>query len=369
MKGLIRHAYIHVPFCRRRCSYCDFSIAVKKQVPGADFVNAISREIEIRNVETEPLETLYLGGGTPSLLEASDISRLIGLFDLASGAEVTLEANPEDVTPSSVGQWLDAGVTRVSLGAQSLNDEILEWMHRPHDSAGALKAIEIVAGAGFDSFSVDVIIGLPERFESFAVPEVELLASISVPHLSVYGLTVEDSTPLGRWVSRGRERPASESRFESDFLAVHEKLVSRGYQHYEVSNYARPGQRSRHNSAYWTAADYEALGPAAHRLDASGGRRSWNLRAWSHYLDAINAGTDPTDGAEWLSGEARTIEKHYLGFRTDRGVDREHIHDGVARTLLTSGWARETEGCLALTPTGWLRMDAIVALTTSREGG
>jgi hypothetical protein len=227
----VRHLYIHVPFCRRRCSYCDFAIAVRRAVPSDPFVDSVLAEYGMRR-EGEgwvpgPFETVYLGGGTPSLLSPDAIARLIDAFPRSPGAEVTLEANPDDVTPERAAAWVRAGVSRISLGVQSLDDRALAWMHRTHDAAAARRAVDVVRNAGVASVSVDLIFGLPESLERDLAADLRGLLALSPDHISAYGLTLEPRTPYARWSDRGLSAPPPDERYAAEFLLVHETLGMR----------------------------------------------------------------------------------------------------------------------------------------------
>src|SRR2546421_2988427 len=251
------HLYLHVPFCQRRCSYCDFSIAVRKKIPTEEYVDAILREATPHTAGV--WETIYFGGGTPSLLPPEAIRRL--LQELTSvrptpyaarshaAREVTLEANPEDVTPDNAKAWHAAGINRVSLGAQSFDDRVLQWMHRSHESARIGASVHALRGAGIQNISLDLIFALPDELERDWPRDLEMALALRPNHLSLYGLTVEPRTPLDRWISRGATRPAEDERYAEEYLLAHRRLTADGFQFYEVSNASLPGFRSRHNSA------------------------------------------------------------------------------------------------------------------------
>jgi oxygen-independent coproporphyrinogen-3 oxidase len=368
----MRHVYVHVPFCRRRCSYCDFSIAVRRRVPSDAYADALAREYAMRRDSPDwsdaPLTTLYLGGGTPSLLAAGTLARVVTLLapNPGSAAEVTIEANPEDVTPDHAAAWARCGVNRVSLGVQSLTPHVLEWMHRPHGPAAPAAAVKALRGAGIRSISVDLIFAVPDDLQRDLADDVERLLVLEPDHVSAYGLTVEARTPLARWVSRGATRPPDDSRYADEFLAIDERLTRAGFEHYEVSNYARPGHHSRHNSAYWSGAQYAGLGPAAHRFD--GATRSWNVPTWTAYARLIGAGSDPTAEREALTNEQQALERLYLGLRTSDGVEVVAIPPGRAhltKKMETQGWLTASALGLRLTALGWLRLDEIVSVLTT----
>src|SRR3989454_3001430 len=322
----MRHVYLHVPFCRRRCSYCDFSIAVRKRIPAREYVEAVLQELAlVRDSSDGALETLYLGGGTPSLLPPNALKTLLTSLRDAfhvtpsrDDVEVTLEANPEDVTPESATAWRRAGVNRVSLGAQSFDDRVLKWMHRPHDAARIGHAVRALRAAGIDNISLDLIFALPAELERDWARELDLACSLLPAHLSLYGLTVEERTPLARWVSRGATSVPNDDRYAEEYLLAHARLAACGYAFYEVSNACRDGFRSRHNSAYWSGRAYLGLGPAAHSFD--GRVRRWNLPAWEVYRRAVAARRPVVEAEEVLSEEQRELESLYLALRTDAGM-------------------------------------------------
>ncbi len=384
----MRHLYLHVPFCRRRCSYCDFSIAVRRRVPAGAYVACIVAEYGATESgeppSDEPLETLYLGGGTPSLLPPdvlADLLRHVLGAGHAEGVEVTLEANPEDVTPAAAAAWRRAGVNRVSLGAQSFDDRVLQWMHRPHDAARIGAAVAALRTGGITNLSLDLIFGLPAALERDWTRDLDRALALAPQHLSLYGLTVEPRTPLDRWIARGAARPPDDERYAAEYLAAHERLGSAGYAFYEVSNAARPGFRSRHNSAYWSGRPYRGLGPAAHSFD--GRARRWNLSPWEAYRRAVEQGRAPVESEEVLTPEQHALERVYLGLRTDAGLPLAQLDrlgaspaspastggppPAVAHWV-AQGWVERSDDRLRCTPEGWLRLDALVGgLTRPRS--
>lgn len=359
--------YVHVPFCARRCSYCDFSIAVRREVPSRRFVEAVLAEW--RRVQDDAgwasspdLDTIYLGGGTPSRLEPSAVAALLdGLRAerrLRPDAEVTIEANPDDVTVEAAAAWREAGVGRVSLGVQSFDPGVLAWMHRTHTADQARAAMTVLRAAGIANLSLDLIYGLPAEVERDWGADLEEAFALGPEHLSCYGLTVEAHTPLGRWTARGQASPVDEGRYADEFLALSAALAARGWDHYEVSNASRPGFRARHNSGYWTAAPYLGLGPSAHSSTA--GERRWNIREYAAWEAAVEAGADPVAGRERLDDGQRALEARYLGLRTTEGVPSAMVPTAVRERWLGAGWAVEGGGRTRLTPEGWLRLDALV---------
>lgn len=365
-----RHVYVHVPFCARRCSYCDFAIAVRRVVPVREYVDALAAELELRwgRAPGWELDTLYFGGGTPSRLGAGlgeAVATVRRHATLASGAEVTAEANPEDVTPEAVAAWTVAGVNRLSLGAQSFDDRALEWMHRVHPAEQIRRAVGIAREGGITNFSIDLIFALPAVLDRSWERDLDEALALEPPHVSLYGLTVEPRTPLGRWVERGSVTEAVEERYEAEFLRAHERLAAAGYEHYEVSNYARPGYRSRHNSSYWSGVPYAGLGPSAHEFD--GVSRRWNVAAYADWVRRLREDVDPVEGSELLTAENRQAEAVYLGLRTSDGLPLREDEAAVVAPWVAAGWGTVDAGRLRLTPVGWLRLDSLAASLTARR--
>jgi len=368
------HLYIHVPFCARRCSYCDFAIAVRREVPSAAYVDTVLAEWRTwREGDVGPsineLTTLYLGGGTPSLLAPEEMERLVGVLlkdaPLVDGAEVTLEANPDDVTKEMAGAWVRAGVTRVSLGAQSFSPVALSWMHRSHEADQIERAMAHLRGAGIEDVSLDLIYGFPTEIVRSWEDDLSRALALEPTHLSLYGLTVEAHTPLAKWIGRGRVRTAGDDVHAAEFLSANRTLQAAGFDHYEVSNACRPGHRARHNSAYWRRADYIGLGPSAH--SAWGNHRQWNERQWEAYRREVAAGRRAVAGAEDLTARQVRLEEVYLGLRTSHGVPRRHIAEPVLGRWQDAGWAEASAERVWLTPEGWLRLDALVGEVAEPE--
>ncbi len=365
----MRHLYIHVPFCQRRCSYCDFSIAVRKRIPAAEYVDAVLREWGSADpgpaARGGPISTLYFGGGTPSLLPPDAITTLVDKLLRSAdpgpaargGQEVTLEANPEDVTPDKAKAWRAAGINRVSLGAQSFDDAVLKWMHRSHDAARIGAAVHALRGAGIENISLDLIFGLPEELKRNWERDLDMAHALRTTHLSLYGLTVEPRTPLDRWISRGATQAPDDERYAEEYLLAHRRLTAGGFLFYEVSNAALPGFHSRHNSAYWSGKPYRGLGPAAHSFD--GTTRRWNLRAWEAYRRAIAEGRSAVESEERLTAEQQELERVYLALRTEEGLATTAPYRPLP-PLMSRGWFVEHNGRLRCTPEGWLRLDSLV---------
>lgn len=359
--------YVHVPFCARKCSYCDFAIAVRRQVPSTRYVDLVLAEWQSRQGEAawadSPLvDTIYLGGGTPSHLDTVELARLLrGLCStrpVAPGAEVTLEANPDDITPEKALSWRAAGINRVSLGVQSFDDRALQWMHRAHDAAAAASAVQVLRDAGFDNISLDLIFALPAMLERDWRRDLDQALALRPEHLSLYGLTVEAHTPLGRWTERGEVRPASDERYAEEYLVAHEALAAAGYHHYEVSNAAQPGREAVHNRGYWRQVPFMGLGPSAH--SGAHGARWWNVREWASYEETSARGASLVAERESLDEQQLRIERAYLGLRTSDGLPLD-LAGARASRWVDAGWARIAGDRVVLTAEGWLRLDALVA--------
>jgi oxygen-independent coproporphyrinogen-3 oxidase len=365
---LPRHFYLHVPFCARRCAYCDFAIAVRRTVPVDAFVRSVRSELDLRFPDAREweLDTLYFGGGTPSKLGARGVSALMDELrrsvSLVPGAEVTLEANPEDVTIDVARAWRDAGITRLSLGAQSFDDAVLTWMHRTHDAAGISRAVDAARSAGFNDYSLDLIFALPSAVTRDWENDVLCASALEPTHVSLYGLTVEPRTPLGHQQARGELTDPPEESYEREFLYAHDALASAGFEHYEVSNFARPGKRARHNSAYWTGAPYVGIGPSAHEFDGS--VRRWNVEPYAEWTRLLDERRDPLSGDERLTADNRAAERVYLGLRTTDGLVLDSGEAERVEPWIAAGWAKREGNRVVLTPLGWLRLDALAAALT-----
>lgn len=359
-----RHVYIHVPFCARRCTYCDFSIAVRQSTPTEEYLRALRAELQ--SVPPHRVDTIYFGGGTPSRLGPAGVAGLLDAvrerYEPAPGAEITLEANPDDVSPAAAAAWRSAGITRLSIGAQSFDDRVLAWMHRTHTAAAVPSAVRAAREAGFTSISLDLIFALPESLRRDWARDLDSAAILVPDHISLYGLTVEPRTPLARWRERGVIAEAPEENYEREYFLAHERLTSAGFEHYEVSNFGLPGFESRHNSAYWALVPYAGHGPSAHRFD--GAIRSWNVSAYAGWLERLRRGNDVTVDSERLTSEQRELERVYLGLRTTRGCDLGGTDPSLVEPWLAAGWAVQAGPIVRLTPAGWLRLDAIAAALT-----
>lgn len=338
-------------------------------------------ELATRSPAVDPasLRSLYLGGGTPSKLGGQGVADLIRRIEQwasvdklsTSGGpfELTIEANPEDVSARAVAEWAAAGVNRVSMGVQSFDPEVLRWMHREHSVEQVGEAVRTLREGGIRDLSIDLIFAVPAKgatgLERDWDRDLSLALELDPNHLSVYGLTVEPKTPLGRWTARGQVAEAPEERYEAEFLRAHERLTGAGFEHYEVSNYGRPGHRAVHNSSYWTGVPYLGVGPAAHGFD--GVRRRWNRSAYADWLRAVEEGIDPIAGDEMIGADERLAEQVYLGLRTTDGLTLRQNEWKTVTAWIEAGWGQRVDDRLVLTPSGWLRLDSLAASLTSHR--
>ena len=323
-KNFMAGIYIHIPFCATKCIYCDFFSVGSTPEKRAAYVSAVEREYAFRKQELgeDPIRTLYIGGGTPSLLSVGELSRLLSLPALADGAEVTVEMNPDDVTSDYVAGLVNAGVNRVSMGVQSFNDEELRFIRRRHDAAQAHRAVDVLHHAGIENISIDLIYGIPgQTLESWKKSLHEAVA-LGLPHLSAYSLTYEEGTRLTRMRNRGEFREVDENLSVAMFDMLAATLDSAGYEQYEISNFAKPGMRSRHNSAYWNFTPYLGLGAAAHSFDGSA--RRYNPSDLRSYMDKVSA-TGIAYEKESESPSELYNEYVMTRLRTREGVDLDQL--------------------------------------------
>jgi len=367
--------YVHIPFCVSECRYCDFfSVPRLENIP--EFLTALGREMALCREVFESFDTLYLGGGTPSVLHADQLALLFAHlrrnFSIRDEAEVTLEANPADLSPPFLEALRSLGISRLNIGVQSFDEDVLNFLGRRHTGDQALQAIDSALQAGFENFGIDLIYGIPGQSRHAWRKTLEQAASLSIPHLSCYQLTVEPDTPLGRAYRSGAfELSASDELFEW-FMETSEFLEASGYVHYEVSNFSRSDAlRSRHNSKYWQHVPYLGLGPAAHSFD--GQRRWWNVRSLEAYLRQLDAGQLPVESGEILTAEELQLESLFLGFRTKAGIDlgdfaKKYGDDlwsskkGQLEPLLNAGHLKIVDGRLQPTRTGMALADSLALL-------
>lgn len=324
--------YVHVPFCSAICPYCDFAVLTGGRPRRERYVEHVLRELELRG-ELADFDTLYFGGGTPSLLEPDDLHAIREHARLAEGCRVFLEANPEDVTASALAAWRELGVATLSLGVQAFDDEALAFLGRRHSAAEAKDAVTAAREAGFETLSIDLIFGLPaQTLDGWRATLDEALAH-EPDHISCYQLTVHEGTLFGRAKREGRLEEAGDAMQAELFRETHMVLADGGYEGYEVSNFARGREhRSQHNEKYWAHAPYLGVGPSAHSFD--GRSRSWNLRSLFAWQRRIDSGEVPVDGGEALSHGSLLLETIMLRLRTRDGLDFDAVHDRFGVDLL-----------------------------------
>ncbi len=319
--------YIHIPFCKQKCHYCNFfSVATlgKKD----EFVAALLKEIELRKdyLQGETVNTVYFGGGTPSLLSISDLALIIEHlarhFDIDHLAEITLEANPDDISLEKAREWKSTSVNRLSIGIQSFFDDDLHYLNRVHSASQAFQAIDDVRNAGFENLTIDLIYGIPGLTDEKWAKNLETFFSLNIPHLSAYSLTVEQKTPLALLIEKGKYPRLDENLSIGHFRKLLEDAKAHHFIHYEISNFAREGYYSKHNSLYWLGGSYLGLGPSAHSFN--GHSRQWNVSNISRYIQLDDYHTT-VEEKETLTTGQRYNEYVMTSLRTSWGCDTVHI--------------------------------------------
>lgn len=352
--------YLHIPFCHRACTYCDFHFSTARQRDPV--LDAMELELLRRSREAgdAPMGTIYFGGGTPSLLAPERIAAFIqqarDLFRVERDAEITLEANPDDITAERLHAWQAAGITRISLGTQSFRDERLAWMGRAHDARQALESIGLIARAGFATWTIDLIYGLPGMTLAEWDEQLTIALDHGMPHLSAYCLTVEARTALAHQVKKGAVTMPADDAQSAQFDRLMERMDRAGLDHYEISNFGRPGHWSRHNTSYWEGVPYIGIGPSAHSFD--GVARRWNVANNAAYTKAVQAGAAYWE-SETLTPAQRTNERLMTGLRTARGVDLAklevdalRINSAAFQRYLSNGSIGMHDGRLVLSRAG-----------------
>ena len=366
--------YIHIPFCKQKCSYCDFHFSTTFENYRSDMIEAIINEIEVRKdyLVDQKIETLYFGGGTPSLLTFNELSRIIKKvktsFPDIQLKEITLEANPDDINKTSLIEWKEGGVNRLSIGLQSLKSDDLKWMNRAHTVEEALKCIPLALRNGFDNLTIDLIYGLPNLTLEDWENAVQWVINQKVPHISAYCLTVEEKTSLYKLVKTNKIKPASEDQQSEQFTLLVNLLQKHGYEQYEVSNFALKGFRSVHNGNYWKGEYYLGIGPSAHSFN--GKSRSWNIANNSKYIQLVKEQKQDWIETEVLSHKDRFNELLLTGLRTTDGLKISQLaeilpftkeFDQTKSEFIKSGWMIEENGQLKLTKEGLLKADYIAS--------
>ncbi len=372
--------YLHIPFCSAICPYCDFAVRVGRREKRKRFVDTLLLEIASHaGSPFAPVDTVYFGGGTPSILEPGDLERLLfGVrrtfrpAPLPGGTRIYLEANPEDVEEASLETWRRLGVGTLSLGVQSFDDDELRFLGRRHDAAASRRAVELALAAGFESVSVDLIYGLPGQDAAAWRRDLEQAAALGPDHLSCYELEVHRRTTFGKRRARGELLELPDAEQAELFLITHRHLAAAGYDGYEVSNFARsPRHRSRHNAKYWRHAPYLGLGPSAHSFDGHR-RRWWNQRLLARWERAVRSGDRPLEGSETLGDSDLALETIMLALRTAEGIDLARFEqrfglDLVARNqarierAIDGGLLRQEDGRLVPTLEGLAVADGLAA--------
>jgi putative oxygen-independent coproporphyrinogen III oxidase len=362
--------YVHVPFCLTRCGYCDFNTYAGIDHLQGGYVSALIGEAELHRPVWDGVAfvSVFFGGGTPTTLPVATLAGLLGrlrdAFDIREAAEITAEANPDTLDEPYLEALRAAGVNRLSIGVQSFDPAVLAALERIHGPASARAAFAAARAAGFEDVNVDLIYGAHgETPESWSWTLEEAIA-LGPDHVSAYALTIEPATLLGRKVAAGLV-PAPNSDLQADMYESACELLRRaGFEHYEVSNWAKPGHRCVHNTGYWEGRPYLGLGAGAHSY--RDGRRWWNLRPPWAYMRAVAAGKIPLGGEEWLTDEEQRLERLLLGLRLSKGIPAQWVDERQVSKYLSAGLVKRRKGRLALTEPGlFLANDVVVALGNS----
>ncbi len=350
--------YIHIPFCKSRCLYCDF-FSTTQLHRRKEYVHALLQEIADRQDEMHDVRTVYFGGGTPGLLDAEDIVALLDALPYAPDSEVTLEANPGDLTEDRARALRQAGINRLSIGIQSFSDRLLQNIGRRHTAQEACDAVRFAQQAGFDNLSVDMMYGLPEQSLNDWRDDLQQAMALHVQHLSAYCLTYEAGTPMTRLLEQGQITETDEETENAMYDTLCDTLAANKFEHYEVSNFAQSGYHSKHNSSYWNNAPYIGLGAGAHSYD--GRRRSWNPADLDRYIGDITGRTLQREG-ETLTDEQHRTERIMLGLRTRDGINAKDVtgkQDCVER-YVRQGMLQCSAGRISATRSGLHILNRII---------
>lgn len=370
--------YIHIPFCEKRCVYCDFYTVAgsKSRIP--DYISALKKEIALRAAETfwqrQRFVTIFFGGGTPSLLSPQEIAEILDAafssFNFEKKLEVTLEANPGTITGEQLAKYRSVGINRLSLGVQSLHADELARLDRLHSPQQAIDAVLMARQAGFENINMDFMFALPQQTLERWQQSLEQGFELAPKHISAYNLTIENGTPLDVAIRKGQIQPLSEEEERAFYHFTIDFLERHGYALYEVSNFAQPGFEAKHNIKYWDGSAYLGLGASAHSYD--GQRRFWNVANLRKYLEALADGCSPEAGSEQLSQKQKIFETAFLGLRQRRGVDLadfakkfrrsfDETFNGVAQEMERGGFLMRRGNALQLTREGLFVCDEICA--------
>lgn len=368
--------YIHTPFCRRKCPYCDFFSVPATKSQLESYPNLLIRHLVWASEHdwSGPFNTVYFGGGTPSLLSPRAVAEILKAVDqqfgLTHDAEITLEANPGTVSQKSLSGFHDAGINRLSLGLQTCNDKQLTLLGRLHDHLQGVNAVTWARKAGFDNLSLDLMFALPGQTSGELEDDLQSYLELGPEHLSCYGLTAEPGTPLQQRVVSGDLILPDEDFYADAFMLIHERLVSAGYDHYEIANYARDGHASRHNLGYWQRRPYLGIGSGAHSFqDVQWGSR-WEVPSdLIAYQQALDDQQEPMLCLETFARESALSETLYLALRTRRGISDRELQQRFGCTLqeafpealaANTQWLVNNAGHWSLTPSGWLLFDHLI---------
>ena len=345
--------YIHIPFCKSRCIYCGFYSTTLLDLR-KKYINAVCREMELRkNYIREPFSTIYLGGGTPSLLDEAELTKLFlyinKVYDVDRNAEITMECNPDDITPEFTNMLSRLPINRVSMGAQTFADSRLRLLHRRHNSDEVKHAVKLLREAGIKNISIDLMFGFPDESLSQWKEDISAALALNVEHISAYSLMYEEDTPLWKMLDTGKVKEIDEELSLTMFKELVCQLTDAGYEHYEISNFARPGYRSRHNSSYWHQVPYIGLGAAAHSFDLNS--RQWNVADLKLYIEEINNGIIPMEREE-LDNDTTFNDIITTALRTSDGIDLNAMETRLGKryrnTLISAAGKHIEQGLLEI---------------------
>lgn len=324
--------YLHIPFCKQACHYCDFHFSTNL-TQKSEMVKALVREIELQKLylENEKIETIYFGGGTPSMLNSNELAAILDAlhknFTINTDVEITVEANPDDISQSKLFEFKNLNINRLSLGIQTFNDEKLIWMNRAHSSREAIEALNLCFEKGFDNLTIDLIYGLPSENHSLWENDLDIISKYPIPHISAYNLTIEPKTAFGKWQKTGKIKEASDEFSAQQMQILIERLTNLKFIHYEISNFAKEGHFSKHNTAYWQDKKYLGIGPSAHSYNIVS--RQANIANNAHYIKSIQSNVVPFE-IEILSEKDKANELILTGLRTIWGFELNKIHEFTA---------------------------------------
>ncbi len=321
--------YIHIPFCKQACTYCNFHFSTTITQKN-ELLESLIKEIHLSEAfisSGELVDTIYFGGGTPSLLTSTELSLLLDAlykkFNIDQDTEITLEANPDDINKAILRQWIHSGVNRLSLGVQSFKEEELTWMNRAHNASESLKSIHEIQDAGISNFSVDLIFGSPLSTNADLEKNLQIIFEKNIPHISCYALTVEPKTVLNKLIEQKKSLPVNSEKQAEQFLLLMDAMKENNYEHYEISNFSKPGMRSKHNSSYWQGKPYYGFGPSAHSFDGTNKRR-WNIANNALYIQSLKQNNLPFE--EEILTETQKLNEYIMtSLRTIEGTDLKFV--------------------------------------------